>query len=244
MGDQSVTFNGMKVHRFIGDFDTDSPSHIIKEESIVHQIARVLKLSPGEQVIVGRGDGKEALCNIIEVEKDLVTLGMCERRENDSEPKNAVVLCLALLKKDNFELALQKAIEVGAKEVVPLITERTVKQGFVRARLEKIVREAVEQSGRGVIPSLEEPLTFKDALFRANRMGTVFFCDPEAPMISSAGVRVKGTSYLFVGPEGGWTDTEREMAREIEAVFISLGRSTLRAETAATVATYLFSSYL
>jgi 16S rRNA (uracil1498-N3)-methyltransferase len=233
----------MKIHRFIGNFDTKATEFLLTDPEIVHQMVSVLKLDSGEKLIVSDGRGFETTCSIDSISKKEVSLKNCEWNENKNESDYAVVLCLALLKKDNFELAIQKAVEVGVTEIVPLMTERTVKQGFVRPRLEKIIKEAAEQSARGVLPHLEEPLSFSDALFRANRKGTVFFCDSGKENVVPSKIVTKGTSYVFIGPEGGWTDAERESAREIGATFVSLSPTTLRAETAATIATYLFTSY-
>ncbi|MES2953526.1 MAG: RsmE family RNA methyltransferase [Patescibacteria group bacterium] len=233
----------MKIHRFIGPFDTKSESQVLTDQEVVHQIVNVLKLGKGEQIIVGNGNGILSRCTISGHEKGKVFLENCKAEKVATESTAPVVLCLSLLKKDNFELAVQKAVEVGVESVIPLSTERTVKQGFVRPRLEKIMKEASEQSGRAFVPTLEEPISLDSALFGANRKGTVIFCDGGSEYGSPSSVKVKGTSYVFVGPEGGWTDAEREMAREIGATFVSLAPTTLRAETAAILASYLFTSY-
>lgn len=232
-----------KIHRFIVDLDIKKEEHLITDPELVKQIGKVLKLLPGEKVVISSGVGSEAVCEIAKVEKGEVGLVGCVRRENKTEPKHPVVLCLAILKKDNFELAIQKAVEVGATEIVPVVTARTVKLGLAHSRLQKILKEAAEQSGRAVVPHLEEPISFADALFRANRKGTVIFCDTSEGAKSVAEVKPKGASYIFIGPEGGWSDEEREAAAENDAVFVHLAPTVLRAETAAILATYLFTDY-
>ncbi len=233
----------MKIHRFIGSFDTTKEVQTVSQPEIVHQMGKVLKLEVGEAVVVADGKGSEAACSIAGFEKGNVLLGGCRPRKSDTESARPVVLCLALLKKDNFELAVQKAVEVGVAEILPLLTERTIKQGFARPRLEKIIKEAVEQSSRGIVPSLRDPIALETALFEANRKGTVLFCDTEADAATVSNISPKGTSFVFVGPEGGWTDNEREMAKEVAAKTVSLAPTVLRAETAAILATYLFTSY-
>lgn len=233
----------MKIHRFIGNFDTKQGAFVIKDPALVDQVGKVLKLASGEKILLGDGRGLETVCVIEGIKKGELKLIECERQTNENESEYTTVLCLALLKKDNFELAVQKAVEVGVSEIIPITTERTVKLGFARERLEKIIKEAAEQSGRGIVPHLEDPIPLENALFHANRKGTVLFCDM-GEYASPSEIKTKGASYLFIGPEGGWSDAEREMAREADGQFVALAKTTLRAETAAIVASYLFSSYL
>jgi 16S rRNA (uracil1498-N3)-methyltransferase len=123
-----------------------------------------------------------------------------------------------------------------------MITKRTVKGGLREDRLERIVREAAEQSGRGRVPIITPILDFKEAITRALTVGEdnyFFHTDAtERPLFAGA----SGKIGLFVGPEGGWTETEIEEAREAGVHFVTLGPRILRGETAAIVASFLATS--
>src|SRR3989339_2025029 len=108
----------------------------------------VLSLTPKEKIIICDGAGREAECLTRSFVQDRVRLFAEKVNENTNEPEKDVALFLATLKKENFELTVQKAVEIGVKEITPLITERTVKFGLKTEKLEKIIREAAEQSGR------------------------------------------------------------------------------------------------
>jgi 16S rRNA (uracil1498-N3)-methyltransferase len=147
-----------------------------------------------------------------------------------------VILYAALLKRDNFEWLLQKAVEVGVDEIVPLVSERTVKIGFNEKRWQKIIKEAAEQSQRHTLPILRPIQNFKEALNAAK--GEVLFFDPSGDRLDNVEIKDKIMS-AFIGPEGGWTENEIQMVKDQKAKMINLGDNILRGETAGVVATYL-----
>ena len=231
----------MKLHRFIGDFDVTKEGFSVTDAALVLQMRKVLKLSIGERVILGDGKGEETICEIISYGKDSVEFGACDfQGENENESIYETLLCLSILKNDHFELAVQKATEVGITSIVPILTKRTVKLNVKADRLRKIVKEAAEQSHRGVLPIVREPLYFPDALIEARDRGTALFFDGATDAKDVTAIKTKGPSYLFIGPEGGWDDAERVLARDAKAQTVTLGPTTLRAETAAIIASYLF----
>ncbi len=223
----------------------------MEDKEIFHQIKNVLRIVKGEKIVVCDGKGMEAECEVENFDKDRLNLKIIETRENINESKRNITLYLSILKKENFELAVQKAVEVGVKEITPIITERTVKLGLKTERLLKIIREATEQSDRTILPKLNEPLDFPKALSLALLNGQVFFFDSSGVIHDSllrqeaSGGQAKfmthnsGTSSVFIGPEGGWTEKEITLAKNSGADIVSLGVTTLRAETAAIVSTYL-----
>ncbi len=231
----------MKIHRFIGDFDVTAEAFSIDDAELAGQMRKVLKLAPGEKVILGDGKGEETICEILNYTKEGVELGLCDfQGENENESIYESVLCLSILKKDNFELAAQKATEAGVRAIMPILTKRTVKLGFNAERVRKIIKEAAEQAHRGILPELYEPAHFEVALARAREFGTPLFFDGSEDAHDVANVKTKGTSFLFIGPEGGWDDSERAIVRDLKIPTVSLGPTTLRAETAAIIASYLF----
>ena len=246
----------MKRHRFIGPFDLTQTSLRLFETELVRQVSLVLKLKPGEEMVLCDGKGKEALVRLTSVEKKEITGEVVERMKNTNEPTRRVTLYCAVLKRENFELVVQKATEVGVAEIVPIITRRTVKTGLKLERLRQIAKEAAEQSGRGVVPVVHEAMSFSDAMKDAKRHESNYFLDVGAPLAGAlprgegvgatdrVGTRPAPTMKtvgLFVGPEGGWDPDEVAQAKRAGFTSASLGSLVLRAETAAVVGTYLFS---
>lgn len=225
----------MKIHRFIGPIDISKAKIEIRDQELVHQINRVLKLRVGEQIIFGDGKGSEALSVLETVSKSLIEAKVISHTQNENEPTKSVTLYLAILKKDNFELAIQKAVEVGIARIVPVLTERTVKIGVNEERMKTIIREAAEQSGRGIVPELAEVVTFEQALAECQADETFFF-DLTGESFEQA--TTAQATALFIGPEGGFTPEEVTLAKEKGCMIANLGPLTLRGETAAIVASY------
>lgn len=234
----------MKIHRFIEDFDFSKKILEINDIEIVKQIRNVLKLEIGRKIILSDGKGTEADAIITFIYSDKISCEVVEVRKANGL-KRKVSLYLAILKKDNFELAIQKSVECGVSSIVPIITERTIKTGLNKERLERIIKEASEQSGRNVVPELLETMTYKEALEHGSQnTEKVIF----TPSLASDGVNLANESYqpdknatnisIFIGPEGGFTEKEIILAKESGYKIASLGEMTLRGETAAIVATY------
>jgi 16S rRNA (uracil1498-N3)-methyltransferase len=225
----------MKIHRFIGAFEISGNTLTVSDKALIHQISRVLKLKHGEHVIFGDGKGNEAVTVLETVTSSYIEATINSKQTNQNEPTKAVTLYLAVLKKDNFELSIQKAVEIGVSRIVPVLSERTVKMGINQERLESIIREAAEQSGRGTIPELSPACSFIEALNS---------CDPKQTILFDlSGVELGSDSYetatsLFIGPEGGWSEKEVSLAQGHGATIASLGKLTLRGETAAIVGVY------
>jgi 16S rRNA (uracil1498-N3)-methyltransferase len=192
--------------------------------------ARVLRLRTGEEVEVFDGRGAIALARV----EDAATLRVVSPIES-RESSLAIDLAMAIINLDKFEIVLQKATELGVRSIIPLITERVeIRPERYRGkneRWEKIVFEAVKQSGRGVIPRVEAPLEFEQATARE---GMKIFFDADA----APGTYPPSPSAvtLFIGPEGGWADNEIALALARECVIERLGPRRLRAETAAIAA--------
>lgn len=229
----------MKIHRFILDFDASDSKIIITDREFINQVRSVLKLKKGENIILSDGKSNEALVNIASISSNEVSLEVEKVFQNISEPNKDVVLYCSILKKENFEWVVQKATEVGVKEIIPLISQRTIKLDFKQERLEKIIKEAVEQSGRGFIPQLHKLKTFEQAIDDSKNNDLNLFFDIQGDDIKNLnGVDSKRIG-VFVGPEGGWDDQEIKLAKENGFNAVSLGKLTLRGETAAIIASYL-----
>lgn len=224
----------MRLHRFIGPFDLNRETLSVTDGEFINQWKNVLRLKTGDQVILCDGEGQETLATIIDADKKEVEFALETPSTPDREPKKAVTLYCALLKRENFEIVVQKATEIGITKIVPLLTERTVKTGFNRERLEKIIQEASEQSGRTILPELGEPLKFSEAIETICGPATILF-----DLSGKKDIPMSGISNIFIGPEGGFTESEVALARGGEALIGSLGNLVLRGETAAIVVSYL-----
>lgn len=227
----------MRIHRFIGDFDLHAHRVVISRRDIVHQLRDVLRLRTGEMIVLGNGVGEEAQAKIVLYTKTGCEVEIQNTKKNDNEPVVDVTLYASILKKENFELVIEKATEIGVTQIVPIIARRTVKLAVREARAEKIIREAAEQSGRGVLPRFVKPMKLAEAFGHAAVHDINIFCDPTAPLLERE-MRVSNIG-IFIGPEGGWDPQEIEEARRAGHVLTSLGGLVLRAETAAIIAVYL-----
>ena len=167
-----------------------------------------------------------------------------KRQANSNEPELKITLYQALIKKDNFELTLQKCTEIGVSAFVPILAERSEKKGFNALRALKVLKEAAEQSGRGIVPALAEPLDYRLAVSRvaATDTSTAIF-HPDGEPIGSYSKSGKLLALnIFIGPEGGFSEAEIDFARDFMKKgrpldIVSLGKLILRAETAGLVAT-------
>ena len=233
----------MKLHRFIGDFNFSGSEVEITKPEIIKQIKGVLRLKEGESIVMSDGKGAQVEAKITSLAHDKIICEVLKKLETN-EPKKKVSLYLAILKKENFELAVQKAVECGVSEIIPVITERTIKTGLNMERLNKIILEASEQCERSVVPKLHEIMNFDDAIKGGGNSSAliekVIFhtqnCTEYMP--KSNNKDEIQTANIFIGPEGGFTEKEISLAKENDYSVASLGNLILRGETAAIIATY------
>ncbi len=234
----------MKVHRFIGNFNLDKKISAITDKEIYNQIKNVLRLRQGEEIILGDGKGREALAEIKDFGKQSVGVNVLRTEANQNEPEMKPVLYAAVLKKENFELVAAKAVEAGVAEIIPVVTARTIKTNLRVDRLEKIIREAAEQSGRGILPTFGKIMNFREAMRHAEGNDANLFFEINASRFEQRklAIDVSRKVGFWIGPEGGWDEEEIKIAEEKNFQIVSLGKLTLRAETAAIIATYLVAS--
>jgi len=226
----------MKLQRFfIEPKDILEKQVTVTDRDTLNQIKRVLRLRVGERVIFLDNTGKEYESEITELNPESLKAEVLSALENKNETDLKITICQALCKKDKFEWILQKGTEVGVSDFVPVLAGRSEKTGLNFERAEKILKEAAEQSERGIIPALAQIGDFEDILKSAkgekiflDKSGTdikIFKLSPSASQLS-----------LFIGPEGGWTEEELALAKQYGAKIISLGARVLRTETAGLVA--------
>jgi len=217
-------------HRFFIDADLASGSTFALSRDEQHH-AHVVRVRDGEEVEVFNGRGASFVAKYSTEGLQII------RAAPDREAKVSLHLAMAIINLDKFDIVLQKATELGVRSIIPLVTERVeIRAERYRGKAErwrKIVFEAVKQSGRSVIPTIEEPQDFEKVIKREG-LKILFDADGE-PATWQPG----NPATLFVGPEGGWTERELQLAREHGCAFERLGIRRLRAETAAIVATAL-----
>lgn len=232
----------MRLHRFIGDYNLSKKEAKIFDKDLIKQIRKVFRMRVGDRLILSDGNLNEAECRISKYKKESLSLEILDVKQNVAERNKRIILFCSILKGGNFEIALQKATEVGVSEIIPLLCKRTVKLKVRKERLEKIIREAAEQSGRGIVPILGEAMNFDDAAIYAAGNSSNYLFDMEGKSVLETivfGKENAGSVGVFIGPEGGWEEQELESAKEKGFKIISLSDFTFRAETAAIIATYL-----
>lgn len=226
----------MKAHRFIVDEPLQSGDVLIRDSRLCHQMHDVLHLRVGERVVLCDGAGNEADGVLMRVSRDATHIALSPLRQVAAEPRRHVTLYASLIKRDNFEFVAQKAVEVGVHTLNPIIAARTVKTRVDTKRLRTIMHEASEQSGRGMVPHLEELRPISDVFKKAH--ANTFFCDSSGAPAENFSKTSSDELSIIVGPEGGWDESELAQARAQGFQIISLGTLTMRAETAAIIATH------
>lgn len=229
----------MKLHRFyihemhnrFGDIALGKEVWV-HDEALLHQWLRVLRYRIGDELVVFN-DAEERLYKIVKIEGDAsVKLELITELERKL-PEKEVYLLWSVLKKDKNDWVIQKATELGVHKLVPVLADRSEKTGLNIERAQKIIIEAAEQCGRGDIPEIREPIPLHEALEEYKDF-PLYICEQHAP-VEDTTTELKKLGVL-VGPEGGWTDAEKDMFATAGLQHIAISDFTLRAETAAIVA--------
>jgi 16S rRNA (uracil1498-N3)-methyltransferase len=206
----------------------------------------VLRLSPGDEIYIFDGQGKEFRGAIRNFDRTHPVVDLLEEVQ-PAQPESPLQLTLgiALLKGEKFELVIQKTTELGASRIIPLITDRSdmrVKSdenaGKRLARWQRISLEAAKQCGRARLTQISAPVAAQAFLSSpgSEHSAKLFFSERGGNSFNDAGHSLKATAaeiVAVVGPEGGWSDEEIAQARERNWQIITLGGRTMRAETAA-----------
>ncbi|PDW04141.1 RsmE family RNA methyltransferase [Candidatus Viridilinea mediisalina] len=237
---------------FFVDPTTLAHDHVtINDEPLVHQLVRVLRLGPGAFVRMLDGSGWACEVELTSLKRNEVHGVVRERHQPAGEPPWHLSLFLALLRPERFEWALQKCVELGVSQVVPVVFERSLPaeraDGRKHERWQRIVREAAEQSRRAILPSVATPVPFASACAHAATAALpLLLWEGEAPLLRErlATPPLPTTISLLSGPEGGITTAELTAASEHGIMPVSLGPRLLRAETApmAAMAALLYAS--
>lgn len=226
-----------------GQIDVTAKSVIIRGNDVNH-IKNVLRMRPGEEVAVSNGiDGKEYRCGILALEEDCVRLELRFIKEDGVELPAKIYLFQGLPKADKMELIIQKAVELGAFQVIPVAMKRCVvkldekKADAKIKRWQGIAEAAAKQSKRGVIPTVAPVMSYAQAVKMASEMDLKLVpyelaegMEQTKRLIESA--RFGQQIAIFIGPEGGFDPEEIRIATEAGIQPITLGKRILRTETA------------
>jgi len=236
---------------FVEDVQISSTDVVI-EGSDVNHIKNVLRMKCGETIRISSVSGRNFFCTVSEITGEYVRADILEELEENTELPNKIYLFQGLPKSDKMELIIQKAVELGVHEIIPVAMKNCVakledkKAASKIARWQEIAKSAAKQSKRSLIPTVNMPLSYKLAVQQAKELDVVL-----VPYENERGMQATrevisaiepGQSIgIFLGPEGGFDSSEIELVRE-DAYMISLGNRILRTETAglATLAMLIF----
>ncbi|RHG62915.1 16S rRNA (uracil(1498)-N(3))-methyltransferase [Coprococcus comes] len=241
------------MHHFFVTPQQISGDKIRIEGGDVNHMKNVLRMKLHEKAEISDGESRTYLCEVEAYEEDVAVLHILEEMEADTEPASKLYLFQGLPKSDKMELIVQKAVELGVYQVIPVAMKRSVvrlddKKASKKAdRWNSIAESAAKQAGRSRIPEVTMPLSYNEALKMAEELDVTLL-----PYELAGGMEVtrevirqikSGQSVgIFIGPEGGFEPEEVDAAVSMGAKVITLGKRILRTETAglATLAVLMF----
>ena len=234
------------MHRFFISPENISESKVIFPNDISRQLYKVFRSKKGDYCLVFDGTGTEYLVNFNQVSSSEAFGDILEIINVSREPAVKLFLYQALIKSDRFEYAIQKSVELGVHEIIPVLSERTeyaIPSDSRFKRWENIIREAAEQSKRTILPALRSPITLNEALQQSPKRSIIPW-----EMENSKGIKevlhnikedINENTFdmgIFIGPVGGFSQKEIEFAIYNKITPVSLGPRIFRAETAGIIA--------
>lgn len=229
-------------HFFIDSLQVSDGLLTIVGEDVNH-MKNVLRMKAGEHFSAADENGMCYECAVEDLEKHQVTAKVLDKKMGETELSSKIYLFQGLPKSDKMELIIQKAVELGAYEVIPVATKRAIvkldakKEASKLKRWQSIAEGAAKQSGRMRIPKIQEVKTYREALEMAKSLDVNVIPYECAEGMNGTrkifeGIRPGMSVGIFIGPEGGWEESEVAMAQELGIQPVTLGRRILRTETA------------
>ena len=229
------------MHRFFVDDAGFQGEVVCLEETDARHARRVLRLRPGEEVVLMDG-ARRFRGEILDGTGEAVACRLLEELPS-TEPALRITLFQGLPKAEKMELIIQKAVELGVYEIIPVVTARTIvkldakKEAKKLARWQLVARSAAKQSGRGMIPKVAAPISFKEAVAAAKKLDMAVMPYERAKGMDAArglvhSMRGKKSIGIFIGPEGGFDCSEVSQALAANIETMTLGQRILRTETA------------
>jgi RNA methyltransferase, rsmE family len=231
-----------KMYQFFVESGQIGKDSVMIEGSDVNHIKNVLRMKPGEKIRISGPARENYFCEIAEIEDSFVRASILEKDETGTELPNRIYLFQGLPKNDKMELIIQKAVELGVYEIIPVAMKNCVvkldakKAAAKTARWQGIAESAAKQSKRSLIPKVSEPVSYKEAVAYAMKLDQKLVpYENERGMAATRevveAVRPGESIGIFIGPEGGFAPEEIEAVKG-EMKLISLGSRILRTETA------------
>ena len=211
-------------------------------------ISKVLRMQPGDKLQIVSDDGVSAVAEITAIASERVSVRCLEKLAESHEPRVRLVLAQGLAKGEKMDFIIQKAVEMGAYSVIPVAMEHSVvrldgaKAAKKVERWQKIAESAAKQSKRDIIPQVQPVQSMAEMLASGDCETKIIAYECEDRLSLKAALKAAEAAggikelLLIIGPEGGISEGELELARQAGAVPVSLGRRILRAETAGLVA--------
>lgn len=231
------------MHHFFVSPDAVGENTIEITGSDVNHIKNVLRMKVNEEILVSDGTGTDYTCQILALSDDNITVKINDFSREARELPADIYLFQGLPKSDKMELIIQKAVELGAKAIIPVITKRTIvkldkkKENSKLVRWQNISESAAKQSKRSVIPEIMEFMSYKEAIEYVSSFDVKMIpyenargMEATRELVSS--IKEGDKVAIFIGPEGGFCESEIELANEAGVVPVSLGNRILRTETA------------
>jgi len=223
-------------------FKPDKPlsigSGVVLESDTAFHLINVLRVKPGDELTLCDGNNTDFIAAVAPFSKKTkLTLLVKDITPCTTEPTTKITLYQALPKGDKLDLIIQKTVELGVTEIIPVVTSRSVvkiKDSAKKTeRYQRIAESAAGQSMRGIIPKVHEPVNFKDASIES---ATFVAYEGEKNLLLKSAMRPYDKINIWIGPEGGFAPEEILALTERGAIPISLGQRILRTETAAIAA--------
>lgn len=226
--------------QFFVDAPVDNTTVVIEGEDY-HHLVRVRRAQVGDSIQVIDSNGVRYQASITQIESQKIIAHITDTITYP-EIKLDLTLCVAVLKGKKFDLVIQKAVEIGVRRIIPVITERTIpdlteKEEKKLARWQKIAAEASKQCLRNDIPQVTPVMKLADVLQLSKSIGILAHADPQAQNLRQFLKHHEPHTNVMVvtGPEGGFSKKEVEIARDFDWFVLYNGATQLRAETAAIV---------
>lgn len=234
------------MHKFFVKTDNIINDKINITNDDVRHITKVLRLKIGDSIQICDGNENEYICDIVEINKKSVICQIKEKFKNRNESNINIVLFQGLPKAQKMELIIQKGVEIGVKEFYPIITERVVVKTDGKdisnklERWNRIAYEAAKQSNRGIIPTVNNLISFEEALDILKRFDLIVVPYEKEKSTSFKELFNESRDYkniaVIIGPEGGFSEEEINIFIKNGFKPITLGPRILRTETAGLVA--------
>jgi len=231
---------------YLPDFKSGQ-THLKIEGTEFHHLVRVRRYTVGDEVWVVNGAGIAARAILHAVGESSLELKVLDEIQNRGELDAEIILAIANLKGDHINLIVEKATELGVTQIIPLLTDHTIKKGLNKDRLARIAVSAMKQSRRSRCPLIHELTPFKKAVSEQGEAKHYFCHASETSIPLTTSIQGKNDStplVIWIGPEGDWSKDEIDLASVSDYTFTGLGSRRLRAETAAIHAVGLVSALL